>query len=337
VRVDGPAAVERREPPGRDEHWYLADQREFLLRSLEDADREHDAGDLSDEDHALLVSRDRARLAEVEAQLAALAEASAPAEAAPPAEASAPAQAEPGAPGPEAPAAQPEMPMPEAAPREQQAVGENGTGAPARRPLPLWRKGGIVVCCMLIVLGAAILVMHFVQARQPGQPLTGSISLPQAQQIEQQLQQALSYNNQGNTKAALELYDKVLSEDPSNPAALAYAGYLQWNLGSTAHVSSLVRIGRAEIQTAVKDSPSYYEAHLFYGLVLANQDHNSAAAVVQFSEFLADGPPASDLAEAAPLVAPAYKALGQPLPAQFSTSSTTTTTTTTTPAGRSRP
>ena len=30
------------------------------------------------------------------------------------------------------------------------------------------------------------------------------------------------------------LYDKVLSEDPSNPAALAYAGFLQWNVGTTA-------------------------------------------------------------------------------------------------------
>ena len=57
-------------------------------------------------------------------------------------------------------------------------------------------------------------------------------------------------NNDGNTKGALELYDKVLSEDPSNPAALAYAGYLQWNVGSASHVASLVRIGRSEIETA---------------------------------------------------------------------------------------
>jgi hypothetical protein len=38
-----------------DERWFLSDQREFLLRSLEDAAREHQAGDLSDEDHAVLV------------------------------------------------------------------------------------------------------------------------------------------------------------------------------------------------------------------------------------------------------------------------------------------
>jgi hypothetical protein len=77
----------------------------------------------------------------------------------------------------------------------------------------------------------------------------------------------------------------------------------------------------------VKDAPTYFQAHLFYGLVLANQDHNDSAAVAQFKDFLADGPPAAELSEAAPLVSGAYKAAGVALPAQFSAGSTTTTTT----------
>ena len=188
---------------------------------------------------------------------------------------------------------------------------------PERPPLPLWRRVGIVAACLLIVLGAGILVVHFVQARQPGQSSSGGVTVSQAQLIEQQLQQALVQNNKGHTTAALELYNTVLSEDPSNPAALAYAGYLQWNVGTSAHVAQLVRIGRAEIQTAVKDSPSYYQGHLFYGLVLENQDHNHAAAVTQFNEFLADGPPAAELPQVAPLVAGAYQAAGRPVPSAF--------------------
>ena len=70
MKVDDP--VDRRPRP-RDERWHLADEREFLRRSLDDAAREHEAGDLSDEDHAVLVARDSARLAEVEVELAALA------------------------------------------------------------------------------------------------------------------------------------------------------------------------------------------------------------------------------------------------------------------------
>ena len=105
--------------------------------------------------------------------------------------------------------------------------------------MPLWRRLGIVGACLLIAAGAVILVVHFVQARQPGQASSGSVTVSQAQLIEQQLQQADTLNQQGSTKAALELYDKVLSEDPSNPPALAYAGFLQWNVGQHRQVASL--------------------------------------------------------------------------------------------------
>jgi Tfp pilus assembly protein PilF len=194
--------------------------------------------------------------------------------------------------------------------------------------MALWRRIGIVGSCLLIAFGLFVLVVHFVQARQPGQASSGSVTVSQAQLIEQQLQEADALNQQGSTEAALVLYDKVLSVDPSNPHALAYAGFLQWNVGSTAHVASLTRIGRAEVETAIRSNPSYGQAHLFYGLILENQDHNHTAAVAQFAQFLNDAPPASELAQAAPLVEGAYKAAGLPLPPQFSATTTTTTTST---------
>jgi tetratricopeptide (TPR) repeat protein len=280
VTVDGSPVAEARDRPPAGDRWYLTDERDFLHRSLDDADREHEAGDLSDDDYVVLVARDSARLAEVEAELAASEPAPAPVE--PP---------------------------------------ERDIG-PERPPLPVWRRLGIVASCMLIATGALILVVHFVQARQPGQSSSGGVTLSQAQTITQQLHQALTLNNRGQTKAALELYNKVLTEDPSNPAALAYAGYLQWNIGAAAHVAALVRIGRAEIETSVRDSPTYDEGHLFYGLVLENQDHNHKAAVVQFNDFLADAPPAAEVRAVAPLVAGAYEATGKAVPVAFSTGST---------------
>jgi len=280
--VTSPAVEQPERSPG-DERWYLTDERDFLQRSLADADREREAGDLSDGDHAVLVARDASRLAEVEDELAAL-------------DASAPATSS-------------------AAPPEP------------TEPMALWRKVGILGSCLLIAAGGGILVAHFVQARQPGQASSGSVTVSQAQLIEQQLAQASTLDNKGSTKAALVLYDKVLSEDPSNPVALASAGFLQWNVGSTAHVASLVRVGRAEIETAVKDSPTYYQGHLFYGLVLENQDHDHAAAVTQFNDFVADDPPPAELPQAAPLVGPAYQAAGLPLPAAFTTGGATSTST----------
>ena len=280
MTVDGSPAVEARDRSPRDDRWYLTDEGDFLHRSLNDAEREHEAGDLSDDDYAVLVARDSARLAEVEAELAAL------------------------------------KPVPAVTAAPVPVIGTK------RPPLALWRRIGIVAACLLIATGAVILVVHFVQARQPGQSSSGGVTLSQAQTIAQQLHQALTLNNQGQSKAALELYNKVLTEDPSNPAALAYAGYLQWDIGAAAHVSALVKIGRAEIETSVKDSPTYYESHLFYGLVLENQDHNHAAAVSQFNDFLADAPPAAELPQVASLVAGAYKATGESVPAAFSTGST---------------
>ena len=259
-------------------------------RSLADADRERDAGDLSADDHAVLVARDRARLAEVEDELAAL---------------------------------DAVAPTPSKVERERAGGSRacpDAAVAPAR----------IVGASLLIAAGAVILVVHSVQARQPGQASSGSVTVSQAQLIEQQLLQADALNQQGSTKAALVLYDKVLSEDPSNPHALASAGFLEWNVGTTASVPSLTKVGRSEIETAIRNNPSYGQAHLFYGLVLENQDHNHAGAVAQFNDFLNDAPPVSELAQAAPLVSGAYKAAGVPLPAQFGTGSTTTTTTTTT-------
>jgi hypothetical protein len=300
VTADPSTSVRPRGDATSDERWYLTDQQDFLRRSLDDARREHDAGDLSDEDYDVLVARDSARLAEVEAELDTL--------------------------GPE-PAA-PTVPDEPATAESSDAEGA------ARRPMAMWRKVGIGASCLLIVLGVVILVVHFVQARQPGQASSGGVTVSQAQQIEQQLGDAASLASAGgakNDQAALVLYNDVLSVDPSNPAALAGAGWLMWNLGTSAHVAAYTEDGRSEVTRAVHVAPTYYQGHLYLGLILANQDHNAAAAVVQFDEFLADGPPTNELAAVAPAVDPSYLAVGKPVPTALAISSTTTTTKPSTP------
>jgi tetratricopeptide (TPR) repeat protein len=196
--------------------------------------------------------------------------------------------------------------------------------------MAMWRKVGIVVSCLFIAAGIGILVVHYVQTRQPGQASSGGITVSQAQQIEQQLAQAASLASAGglkNDQAALVLYNDVLSADPSNPVALAGAGWLMWNLGTAAHVAAYTEDGRSEVTRAVRVAPTYFQGHLYLGLILANEDHNNAAAVEQFDQFLADNPPANELPVVAPDVDPSYLAVGKPVPAALATSSTTTTTT----------
>jgi tetratricopeptide (TPR) repeat protein len=289
-RQDGDGAgVEAGAPSEAQARWYLEDEREFLQRSLDDASREHAAGDLSDADLRVLVARDRHRLAEVEAELAAL------------------------------------------GPRRQAKPTTESTGPAPGTRMSGWRRVVIVAACFLIAAGAVILVIHARHPRQPGQSSSGGVTLSQAQEIVQQLNQAQGLSFQGKILQSLKLYDKVLAEDPTNIDAMSNAGWLTWTTGFDSHVPKITADGRAEIERSVKLSPNSYGGHLFLGLVLANQDNNYSAAVTQFNDFVFDNPPASLLVSAAPLVAPSYQQAGVALPSAFASVLATTTTTTSAP------
>jgi tetratricopeptide (TPR) repeat protein len=218
---------------------------------------------------------------------------------------------------------------------ELEALGSPHDGIEAHQTTPTaqtrsasgWRRIAIVSACFLIAAGAVILVTHARQSRQPGQASSGSITLSQAALIEGQLTQAQNLENVHNSLAALKIYNKVLSEDPTNPAAMAGAGWVTWNTGFYAHVPSLTAAGRKEVEREVKMTPSYYGGHLFLGLILFNQDENYTAAVTQFNDFVFDTPPPTLVLLMAPYVEGAYKAAGVPLPSAYiapTTSSTST-------------
>jgi tetratricopeptide (TPR) repeat protein len=297
-RGEGPEA----HPESTQQRWYLNDQRDFLLRSIEDAEREHAAGDLSTADFDVLVLRDQQRLAEVEAELAAL--------------------------GPEADGPGPESTS-ATAPAGSGAAGE----PPAGRGLGPWRRLGIVAACLLIVVGAVILVDHAVSPSLPGQAPSGSVTQSKADE----LAEAAVLNNNGEAIPALELYQKVLTQDPSDPEALAASGWLEWNYGTDGKSAPAKLAGRRAEKKAIAVAPSYYAGHLFLGLILLNQDHNTAGAIKEFTMFLADNPPSSEVITVAPQVAVAYMQAKLPLPAELAialaSTTTTTTTTTTSPSG----
>jgi tetratricopeptide (TPR) repeat protein len=290
------------------ERWSLNDQRDFLLRSIDDAERELLAGDLSKEDYDVLLLRDQTRLAEVEAELAALG------------------------------------PAPEDgtdAVVSGGAAAETGSELDAfsspRRRLSPWRRVGVVAACLLIITGLVILVDHAVSPSLPGQPISGSITESKVQLIEQQLSAANELNNNGQAVQALQLYDKVLSEDPTDPNALAASGWLEWNYGHEAKINAITKVGRQQEKKAIKLAPAYYAGHLFLGLIILNQDNNPTGAIAEFTKFLADSPPQAQVVTVAALVAAGYKQANVPLPPALAKAlateeaSASTTTTTSTP------
>ena len=178
-----------------------------------------------------------------------------------------------------------------------------------------WRLIGILSSCALIVIGVLILVDHSISSRLPGQAVSGGITQTRAQLIEQQLAQAATLYSGGQTAQALTLYEKVLSEDPTDPTALAQSGWLEWNAGASDKQRSLETLGRRVEEETIRVAPNFYGGHLYLGLILLYQDNNPKGAVVQFNKFLADAPPLAQVSAAAPKIKDAYTAAGLPIPA----------------------
>jgi hypothetical protein len=280
-----------------DDRWYLNDEREFLHRSLDDARREHEAGDLTDEDFEVLSARDHKRLSDVEAELAALG----PAHHDPVDDADTETDTE----------------------RADAAEGAEASARPLTRRMA-FRRVGIIAAVFLIIAGAVILVDHAINPRLPGQASSGGITQTKQQLIEQQLSEALTLNNGGKVDQALSLYAKVLGEDPDDPQALAATGWLEWNYGTAGDSPTLEASGRKNEEKAVRVAPSFYGGHLFLGLIELNQDHNATGAVAQFNDFLVDNPPPGQITADASLLRVAYTEAGVPVPALLAATTTTT-------------
>ncbi len=273
-----------------DDRWHLDDRRDFLRRSLADADREHDAGDLSDDDYAVLRRRDERLLADVDASLAAL--------------------------------GGDDVGGGEGVSVDGVGGGDDG-GVPAPRPamsrsprpglVPLVldddddeprlrrrrRTWLAIVGTAAIVAGVVLLVVHLTSPRLPGETATGSITLSHSQQIEEQLAEATTLVQKNKLVTALGVYKQVLSETPHQPQALAEWGWLDWQAAAAAGNLTLAAEGRSAVNESVEVDPSLYAGHLYLGTILLAQKQPSAA-VAQYRDFLADHPPAPWVTNATP-------------------------------------
>lgn len=259
------------------DRWVLTDQRDFLLRSLEDAAAEHAAGDLDDADFELLQRRDRAKLAEVEAKLAAMED-------------------------------RPALIEDHRAPTgDRRRSGKKGW-RPRRRG---WMG---VVGALALVAGALVLVFSDTSSRLPGQVATGGVNLGGKRLVEQELDQAAVLDDEGKVVTALAVYNKVLAKHPHQSTALAEGGWLLWESGSGSKNATLEARGRAKVAEAVKVAPKFFAGHLFLGTIDVQQGVD-AEAVVQYRLFLADRPPSGWTRDFAPEIRQAFAGAAQPVPA----------------------
>lgn len=261
---------------GGEGDWHLHDERELLRRSLDDAAREHGAGDLTDEDYALLRTRDERRLAEVDAALTARVGVS-------------------------------RRPAPTGSPPPSPRR-HFGRRVQWKRKWWMAAAGVAAICAAAIVL-----LVQLTSPRLPGQDATGSISLNTAQTIERQLAQAKSLVERGETSQALQLYGDVLAEDPRQPVALAEWGWLDWRAATRTKEQTVAAEGASALEEAVRVDPRLFAAQYYLGVVLY-EEGAPAKAVTHFARFLADRPTGKWLREAAPELRAAYRAAHEPVP-----------------------
>ncbi len=290
----------------------VEERRQFLTRSLADADAEYLAGDLSDQDYLELRQRDMLRLAALPAGTRgtgpAVTTEVGPAESEPAVAGSSVALGE-------RPAGSGAALVEPATEPDPETGADTRPGVRRRSRRSWWFLGGAVAA----FAGALILAVSlFASDRQPGQSITGSFAETQQQQIEETLAQAATDENQGNAGQAAQLYQSVLTKHPDNEVALAQLGWLEYQTGVHGASSLLIGDARTKLQRAVQLDPGDYAARLYLGTLLFQRDSNAAGAVAQYRRFLADKPPAALVTQASSEIRAAFQAAGVPAPAELS-------------------
>jgi len=237
----------------------LEEERDHLLQSLEDLDRELAEGDIEEADYDALKEDYTARTAAV---LRAIEDAA---------------------------PARPRRAAPESGPEsESEADTRGGSGGfPKRARIAV---AALAVAALVAVSG--VLVSRSAEQRRPGEAATGDIAATgPTGDVAQGLATARQLREQGQTLAAIRTYDEVLAMDAKQPEALAYRGWLVRQAGAQAGNAELVNKGLEYVNRAVAADPSYPWAHFFRGLILYEDKRDPAAAVPELRAFLEAGPP----------------------------------------------
>ncbi|MGQ0521647.1 MAG: tetratricopeptide repeat protein [Actinomycetota bacterium] len=267
----------------------LEEDRDHLLRSLDDLEEERAAGDIEEADYLALrddyTARAAATLRALAQGRAALDAGATPAAGAPPGGATPAADGAP--PGPATPAADGAPPAGAVVRPEGYGV-EAGAGPRRSR----WRPALVLGALVAFAVAAGALVARTAGERMPGDPATGSIAATgPSDGIARDLARARDLIGEGRSLDAIKLYDGVLRLDPEQPEALAYRGWLLRLAGRASGNTGLVDKGLEFIERAVAADPTYPDAHFFKAFILYQDRKDPAAAIPELRAFLANDPP----------------------------------------------
>ncbi|CAA9269698.1 MAG: hypothetical protein AVDCRST_MAG76-3231 [uncultured Acidimicrobiales bacterium] len=214
----------------------LEEERDFLLRSIEDLEREHAAGDLGDDDFRVLEDDYTARAAGVLRRLQHL----------------------------DSPRPPPPPPSEEESEEEEAATGPVKPTGPVGRRRVRWPMILGIFATVALAAGSGYMVTQSSGERRPDQEVSGGPDRSPGSL----LQQAIDLDNGGKLVDAAKLYDAVLAEEPENVIALTRRGWVLGRSGRQARSPELLQAGLGYLERATQVDPSYADAHAFKGLVL---------------------------------------------------------------------
>jgi hypothetical protein len=174
---------------------------------------------------------------------------------------------------------------------------------------------------VFLLAGVGLFAAHLAGVRLPGQSATGTITLSQAALVNQDLQEAALAANVDEPQTAVALYEEVLAKVPDQQVALTYDGWLTRLAGENAHKATAVRAGDAQLSAAARLHPGYPDGEGLYGIAAYEDDHDVAAAVVAFTRCAADKPSKELLGAVVPVAKVVFRLADKPLPSTFSTES----------------
>jgi tetratricopeptide (TPR) repeat protein len=254
-------------------------ERDTLMASLEDLEREHDRGELSDEDYSSLRDRYTVRAANVLRALDAVSPTVPPVATDPP------------------------------------AVSPEAGRAPVGSRRSRGRRWLAVVGASLVSVVVLIVVVTEIYSSSPSGPTSNTTLSPGVRQfVRQTLARAETLERQGKAAGALGLYQKVLGRDPAQEEALAESGWLEYEAGVQAKNTTALSKGQTEEESAERADPSAFAPYLYLGSMLLVEG-DPTGAVAQYRSFLAHDPPTSSVRSAASFIDRAFQEAGLPPPA----------------------
>lgn len=152
---------------------------------------------------------------------------------------------------------------------------------------PLPRRSWKGPVALVVVLGLAGLAGWAVASasgeRNTGQAATGNIAVA-TNSTEARLAKARQLYGQKKVLDAVKVYDTILKDDPTQPEALAYKGWLLYLAG-------LPDPGLDSVTKATSATPAYPDAHFFRAMILCDAKHDGTGAVAEYRAFFANVPP----------------------------------------------